>query len=180
MNLPVDGHLILFPGNPENPRKGHSLAKGAVTSASERLGEPMELVPLWNVEPDDVAHYMNACDAMLMTSLIEGSPNVVKEAMACDLPVIGVTVGDVPELLAGVDGCSHCPRDAAVMGEHLASLLSDRPTCKGREGLLHRGLDLANVARRVASIYHLAIEQSSRRDFSERASQPISSTTSRG
>ena len=153
LNLPLDRKQILFPGNPENPRKGHLLAAAAVKVAVQQLDEPIDLVPLWNVDPDDVAIYMNACDAMLMMSFIEGSPNVVKEGLACDLPVIGVQVGDVPEMLDGISGCVVCPRDAEVIGQRLAEQLQSETICNGRAVLQDRGLDLASVAQRVLSIY---------------------------
>ena len=151
--------MVLFPGNPENPRKGHVLGTAAVKVASQQLGESIDLIPLWNIDPDDVAIYMNACEAMLMMSFIEGSPNVVKEALACDLPVIGVVVGDVPEMLDGIDGCTVCPRDPEVIGTKLVELLQSEAVCNGREILLQRGLDLASVANRVLNIYETALER---------------------
>jgi len=51
---------------------------------------------------------MSACDALVFTSMLEGSPNVVKEALACDLPVVSVPVGDVATRLRGVAGCELC------------------------------------------------------------------------
>ena len=104
LKWPMDAPRVLFPGNPADPRKGLALARQGIKVASRAMRCDLELVPLWGVAPDDVPLYMNACDAMLMTSLLEGSPNVVKEAMACNLPVIGVPVGDVEPLLGGVAG----------------------------------------------------------------------------
>jgi glycosyltransferase involved in cell wall biosynthesis len=101
---------------------------------------------------------MNACDAMLLTSLIEGSPNVVKEAMACNLPVVAVPVGDVPELLAGVPGYIVCPRDAQQLGDALAHVLASPPQAAGRAALEQKGLDLASVARRVLAVYACVLE----------------------
>ena len=49
---------------------------------------------------------MNACDALLFVSMYEGSPNIVKEALACNLPIVSVAVGDVAERLEGVAGCT--------------------------------------------------------------------------
>ena len=109
LHLPSELKCVLFPGNPQDPRKGHKLATAAIEVASRRFGQRIELLPLWGVQPQQVAVYMNACDAMVMTSLLEGSPNVVKEAMACNAPVIGVPVGDVEQLLDGVQGCEICP-----------------------------------------------------------------------
>src|SRR5258708_15921936 len=51
---------------------------------------------------------MNACDALVFTSRQEGSPNVVKEALACNLPVVSVAIGDVPERLRDLAGCEVC------------------------------------------------------------------------
>ena len=48
---------------------------------------------------------MNAADALLLTSFIEGSPNIIKEAMACNLPIVSVRVGDVPQIIAKARNC---------------------------------------------------------------------------
>ncbi|HEY6563137.1 MAG TPA: glycosyltransferase, partial [Pirellulaceae bacterium] len=72
-----DAQHLLFPGNPENPRKGYELARAATQAAESALGRPLRLVPLWGVDPGRVPLHMNACAAMWMTSLVEGSPNVV-------------------------------------------------------------------------------------------------------
>ena len=156
-NLPLDRKLVLFPGNPGDPRKGHALAAAAIEAAARQIGQPIDLVPLWGVAPGQVAIYMNACDMMLMTSFIEGSPNVVKEAMACNVPMIGVPVGDVPEMLDGVAGCAVCERDPATIGERVAAWLLQPGAVNGRETLIRRGLDLDTVARRVVAVYEQAI-----------------------
>lgn len=155
---PADRRYILFPGNPANPRKGYPLAESAVFLAREKLESlpddiPTRLVVLHNVPPDQVPLYMNACDAMLMTSLNEGSPNVVKEAMACNLPIISVSVGDTAELLDGVPGYHVCPRDASALADGLVATLTTPVTADGRAALLRHRLDLESVAQRLLAIY---------------------------
>jgi glycosyltransferase involved in cell wall biosynthesis len=156
LNWDLGGRYVLFPGNPDNPRKGYALALAAVNVAREKISAPIELVALWNVAPADVALYMNASDVMLMVSLIEGSPNVVKEALACNLNVIGVPVGDVPQLLDGIAGCWLCSRDAEEIGERLAKQLTAPIECAGRDALDARGLGLDSVARQIRNIYQTA------------------------
>lgn len=117
-----DKRYILFAGNPDDSRKGFPLAQAAVSGAIQAMGEPLQLVPLRGVAVKTVPLYMNACEAMLMTSFIEGSPNVVKEAMSCNLPVISVPVGDTCELLNGVVGYTVCPRDPQLLAEALVKI----------------------------------------------------------
>lgn len=144
---------VLFPGNPDNPRKGFKLANAALDLAQQQLGKPLEMVVLWKVAPAEVPIYMNACDAMFMTSLLEGSPNVVKEAMACNLPVAAVPVGDVEILLDGVDGYSVSPRDPNALAEALVQMLAHTEPVDGRGALRRKKLDLPSVARRLLDIY---------------------------
>jgi len=153
LGWPEGKRYILFPGNPDIPRKGFPLARAVVTRASKQMSEPLTLVPLKQVAPDQVPLYMNACNAMVMTSFIEGSPNVVKEAMACNLPVVSVPVGDVPERLDGVEGYTICPRDAEALAEALVSTLAGGQRADGRAALKRKGLDLESVARRLMKIY---------------------------
>ncbi len=159
LGLPPDGWAVLFPGNPDDPRKGYPLACEAVRHASALLEAEIRIVPLKGIPPDRVATTMNACDAMLMTSLIEGSPNVVKEAMACNLPVAGVPVGDVEQMLADVPGYAVCPRDAAQLGRRLVALLNlPHEAVSGRRAIESRRLDLEGVARRVLQVYEETLE----------------------
>jgi glycosyltransferase involved in cell wall biosynthesis len=144
---------VLFPGRPEEPRKGFPLARAVVTETARRIGEPLELLTLGRVEPDEVPLYMNACNAMVLTSFLEGSPNVVKEALACNLPIVSVPVGDVSELLAGVGGCAICPRNIGELSLGLANVLQHAQPTNGRTAVKEKGLDLASVARKVVAVY---------------------------
>lgn len=153
LGWPEGKRYILFAGNPDVPRKGFSLARAAVMHAAARMAEPLTLVPLSNVAPDRVPVYMNACDVLLMTSLLEGSPNVVKEAMACNLPVVSVPVGDVPELLADMNGCAVCSREPHDLAGALVGTLHRARRTNGRVALERKGLDLPSVARKVVDVY---------------------------
>lgn len=107
LGLPLDGKLVLFAGNPQQARKRFGLASQVHGLLDPALNARMVIA--WGVPHTDMPLYMNACDALLFTSMQEGSPNVVKEALACDLPVVSVVVGDVAQRLAGVAGCELCP-----------------------------------------------------------------------
>jgi glycosyltransferase involved in cell wall biosynthesis len=158
LGWPANKRHVLFPGNPAAARKCYPLADAAVKSAQHQLKEAIELVVLWDVSPRHVPLYMNACDAMLMTSFIEGSPNVVKEAMACNLPLVSVPVGDVPELVEGVSGYDVRPRDADEIGAALAGLLLQRPAVHGRQALIRMGLGLDSIARRICGLYESVLQ----------------------
>ncbi|NNL84285.1 MAG: glycosyltransferase, partial [Myxococcales bacterium] len=94
-----------------------------------------------------------AADVMVMTSWIEGSPNVVKEGLACNLPVVSVSVGDVGEMLEGVDGCHICERSEAEFAARVADVLRSGERSDGRKVIRERGLDLATVAQRILAVY---------------------------
>src|SRR5258708_27199195 len=88
-----------------------------------------DLVLLTKKPHDVVPTYMSACDVLVLTSLAEGSPMVIKEAMACNLPIVSVRVGDVAEIISDTPGCSMAERDPADIAAKLIPILVDpRPT----------------------------------------------------
>ncbi|HEX4823518.1 MAG TPA: glycosyltransferase [Candidatus Polarisedimenticolaceae bacterium] len=153
LGWPTDRLIALFPGNPDFPNKGYSVFAGAAATAADILGQPVETRVLWGIQPDLVPIVMSATDALVLASQTEGSPNVVKEALACELPVVATRVGDVPWLLDGAEGCFLTDREPGPMGRALARALScGRLNC-GRRILRERGLDDASVARRIVAVY---------------------------
>jgi teichuronic acid biosynthesis glycosyltransferase TuaC len=133
----LDRKMVLFAGNPDNPRKRYALAKAAVDLVSRTL--PAQLVVAWGVPHDQIPLYMNACDAFVFTSMQEGSPNVVKEALACDLPVVSVHIGDTGERLRGIAGCELVEDERP---EAIASALERVLRRGGREAITARLLDV--------------------------------------
>lgn len=156
--LKLDPHkrYVLFPGNPANPRKGYPLARQALELANAATNDAAEMLTLWDVRPDEVPLWMNACDVVLLASHAEGSPNVVKEAMACNRPIVAAEIGDVADLLHGVAGCVACPRNATSLGQALSNTLQRRPASNGRDHVFARGLDLESVAWRIVDVYEQA------------------------
>lgn len=150
LNLPADRKLVLFVGNPNLARKRFGLARKAVEIVNQSI--PAELIAGWGHPHQEIVSLMNACDALLFTSMQEGSPNAVKEALACNLPVVSVKVGDVGLRLQGIDGCELCPDDRV---ETVAGAL-ERVLRRGgrtRSRLAVQDLDERLLTERLIGIY---------------------------
>ena len=114
---------VLFPGSRMNQRKRPDLFDAAVRTARRDL-PALTPVSLENVSRERVALIVNAVDATLMTSDFEGAPVAIKESLACQTPVVSVSVGDVPELLSGLPGCEVAARHPEALAAALLRALS--------------------------------------------------------
>jgi glycosyltransferase involved in cell wall biosynthesis len=142
--------IVLFAGNPANPRKRFDVAEGAVALC--RREEPAtQLQVCWGLPPADVPLLMSAADVLMLPSVAEGSPNVVKEALACDLPVVAADVGDVPELLSGIDNCHVVDREPGAFADAALQVLRSGGRCEGRAKTAD--LDIDQIAERLQAFY---------------------------
>jgi glycosyltransferase involved in cell wall biosynthesis len=119
---PVNKH-ILFAANPSRPEKNFSLAEKAFEQIKEK-SESVELHVLKDVSHDQIPILMSASDCILLTSLWEGSPNVIKEAMACSRPIVSTKVGDVNELLKDTPLTFVVPYNADEIAESIFEIIS--------------------------------------------------------
>jgi len=148
--LPADKKLVLFVGDYTKRLKRFDIVKDAVAQLKARRMD-VDLVVAYKQTYEKVPLYMNACDVLVLPSEREGSPQVVKEAMACNLPVVSVDVGEVPDILAGVEGCHISPRDPTSIAEKLALTLERCDRTNGREKT--RRYELSSIARRIVKVY---------------------------
>ncbi len=150
LGLPMDEKLVLFVGRPTQARKRCYLSKQAVELLNQRIAA--KLIVAWDVPHTDIPFYMNACDALCFTSMQEGSPNVVKEALACNLPVVSVPVGDVALRLQGIEGCELCPDERPeTIAAALERVLNRGTRVAGRAAVEH--LDEKVITVKVLNIY---------------------------
>jgi teichuronic acid biosynthesis glycosyltransferase TuaC len=145
-----DRPVVLFAANPDVATKNHALAEAACARAREQV-PGLELFVAANVPPDDIPTYMSAADALALTSRSEGSPNVVKEAMASELPVVATRVGDVEVRLDGVAGCSVRPPEPDAFAAGLVAAIRHGRTPEARDRVAE--VSLESVARAVRAIY---------------------------
>ena len=154
---------VLFAGAFDNAVKDPELAFATIqacntaiesNSQSPIAHRPIKLIELKGYTRDQVNALMYNCDALLLTSKTEGSPQVIKEAMACGCPIVSVDVGDVAERVDGVEGChvvrTREPRDIA---EALQKALAYEGKTNGRERILEMGLSNDQVAEQLIAIY---------------------------
>lgn len=152
LGLPLEGKRILFAGAFDNPVKNATLAQAAAALVPEA-----ELIELKGFGREEVALQMLAADALLMTSFTEGSPQVVKEAMAAGCPVVSVDVGDVRERIAGLTACSICKCSPEDLAEGLRNALAFAGRTGGRERLRALGLDNDSIAGQLMEIYEYCL-----------------------
>lgn len=147
--------VVIFNAGFDATRKRLDLAEAAIRMA-RRWCDDIRLEVLDGSETQErIPLYLNAADCLLMTSDWEGSPNIVKEAIACNLPVVSVDVGDVKERLAHVRPSRIVGRDPAELGRAVADLLRKPGRSHGYE-ILHE-LSSEKVAERVVALYREAL-----------------------
>jgi len=154
----IEKKIILFAADPKRPEKNFSLAK----KATENLNiQDVELKVIYPVPHKDIPLYLNAADLLLSTSLWEGSPNIIKEAMACNCPIVSTDVGDVKWLLDGVEGCFITTNDPNDIANKIRKALDIKGKTKGREKLISLGLDSKNIAKKIVSVYEEVMRENS-------------------
>jgi teichuronic acid biosynthesis glycosyltransferase TuaC len=155
-NLPiiVEGKInILFSSRFDYYEKNYPLAKEVIAL----LGQEYNLIELKGYSREEVNILMNSCDAALMTSISEGSPLFVKEAMACNCPIVATDVGDVLEVIGDTPGCYITSFDKNDIADKLKRAVEFRRQQKqttGRARIIKSGFDSETVAGKIIEIYN--------------------------
>jgi len=158
LKLDTNTKYILFLANPNRPEKNYTLAK---ESYKKQADHNLELLTVYNVDNDLIALYLNAAECLLLPSLWEGSPNVIKEAVACNCPIVATDVGDVRWVLGDTQGCYISSFDEGDFASKLKQALSfaaSKGRTKGRERIKALGLDAETVAKKIKTIYEKVLE----------------------
>jgi len=145
---PENKKIILFPANPSRPVKNFPLAKKAVALLCD---DSVELKAFVNVPDEHMNLYYNAADVLLMTSTHEGSPCVIKEAMACNLPVVSTDVGDVREITSDTAGCAVCSPNPKELAAAVTSVLKNGQRTTGRDQVSY--LEISSVIQKQIKLY---------------------------
>lgn len=156
LGLASDKKYLLFAANPAIPVKRFSLARQAADLLIARDAS-VELLTVYQESQPQLALYMSACDALVFPSYQEGSPNIVKQAMACNLPIVATDVGDVRDVIGQTEGCFICPPDPAVFAERLDDVLRSGRRTEGRQHVQH--LAPALVAGRIIQVYEQVLRR---------------------
>ena len=144
--------VVLFAADPSVVRKRFALAQAACSRAARSVPN-LRLEIANKVNPEAMPDLMNAADCLLLTSIIEGSPNVVKEALMCNLPVVSTDVGDVKEQLSTIRPSFVCEARDDALADALVACVDPPSRSTGRSRSMHlRG---TVVAEKLAGIYRL-------------------------
>jgi glycosyltransferase involved in cell wall biosynthesis len=159
LSIPLDKKVVLFAGNPARTVKNYSLAQKAVNSINSSA---ITLMSLTNTPFESVPIFYYAADVTISTSFHEGSPNVIKEAMACNCPIVSTEVGDVKWIFGNTEGCyltSFNPIDVSEKIQKALDFAKNKGRTNGRNRIIALGLDTDSVAKKIIHVYQNVLEK---------------------
>ena len=156
LNLDQNSPIIFFGGNPDIPNKRYKLALSAFELVKRNIPNSQFIVAK-NIPHSLIPVYLNACNLLLLTSSHEGSPNVIKEALACNVPVVCTDAGDARKRVSLVDGCILCTDDQPeTISESILEVIRVDKIINGRETVVD--LDISLLTKEIIEVYKLAIQ----------------------
>jgi glycosyltransferase involved in cell wall biosynthesis len=157
LNLDLNSKIILFAGASENKVKNFILAERAINL----LNFKVQLIELKSYTRKEVNLMLNGSDVALLTSFSEGSPQFIKEAMACNCPVVATEVGDIKWVFGNTDGCYLSSFDEIELAEKVKMAIEFARTkgrTNGREQIIKLGLDSETIARKIIDVYNKVLK----------------------
>lgn len=144
---------LLFAANPDRYEKNYSLALKAIELLDNNA---VELHYFNNIPNYQIPVYLNAANVVILTSLWEGSPNVIKEAMACNRPIVSTNVGDIEWLFGNENGYFLTPFDSVLTSQIIKKAIDysiEFKNADGRIRLINLGLSAELIAEELKTIY---------------------------
>lgn len=157
MSLPMDKPNILFGGSFSNARKNYPLAKEAISL----LPYPVNLIEMKGFNREQVNMLLCGCDLFLLPTKSEGSPQVVKEALACNCPIVATSVADIPQLLDGVENAYVTSFDAQEIALRIDMIIKSGMRSNSRKRINELGLENSQVAAKIMDIYQSVLKKAS-------------------
>jgi glycosyltransferase involved in cell wall biosynthesis len=152
LGLDPGGRYLLFPANPDRAEKR------ADRAAEVAAASGAELLTGGSIDPDRMPLWVNAANAVLITSDYEGFGLACVEALACDVPVLSTPVGIAPFALAGIAGTVCAPFDAAVWSDAVRPhLATEDPRVEGAARAA--SLSAARMAERTIAAYRDVLDR---------------------
>jgi len=146
---------ILFGGAFANLRKNYPLLQKGIELLQRNDIVTLEMKGLSRAE---VSKLLCACDLFALPTKSEGSPQALKEAMACNCPIMATDVADIKHLLGNVEGHYICTFEPENVAETLAKALDFNQRTKGRERIVELGLENCQIAHRLVDIYKTVLK----------------------
>jgi len=147
LKMEIGKKYILFGASFKRKEKNSALA----FSALKKLEMDCELIELDNRKREEVNLLLNACDVLLLTSISEGSPQVIKEAMACNRPIVATDVGDIKDVMGNTEGCFITSFDPDDVASKIKLALDYGKGTEGRKKI--KNYDNKIIAEKVYNVY---------------------------
>jgi len=154
-----DLKYVLFLGNKNNKTKNYNLALNSINLINKNKNNIVLLNP-YPLNHNEVPKYLNAVDILVHCSYAEGSPNVIKEAMACNCPIVSTDVGDIRWIIGNTEGCyiaDFSPEDFSKKIILALEYAEKKGRTNGRDRILELGLDTDSIAKKIIDIYKKAL-----------------------
>lgn len=145
---------VVFIGDANRPEKNLSLAQKACDLIKD---QGISLREVSNVDRREIPSIIKSADVLLLTSFREGSPNVVKEAMACNVPVVATKVGDIEFLFEGVRGYYTAEFDPNDVAAKIILAIENKGSYNGRQVIIQKALDSKSIAKRLVELYKTVV-----------------------
>jgi glycosyltransferase involved in cell wall biosynthesis len=151
LGLDPNGPYLFFPANPDRPEKRHDRA-AELAAACEA-----QLLTGGSIDPDQMPLWVNAANAVLVTSDYEGFGMTAIEALACNVPVLSTPVGIAPYALKGIDPTLCAPFDLDAWAATAKPLLAE-PDPRVKGAARAASLSAARMAQRTIVAYRAILE----------------------